>query len=467
MSTPRWICTVCGWIYNEFEGDPDSGIAPGTRFEDISEDWFCPLCGVTKADFITLEAYAAQRAHTGTATRTRRARGQVGGEDAVVIIGAGIAGWTVAERFREMDEDRQITLITADEGSVYPKPALSMAIGQGRSADDLIEQSGSDKAQALGVTLQANTRVLAIKPKDKRLTTSKGNVKYGELVLALGARQRSLPFEGDAADQILRVNDLASYRRLREKLTLGPQHITLIGAGLIGVEFAEDLRMGGHRVTLLDLGNQLLGRLAPPPIAAQLLDILRPKGIDFLPGVSLASLNRLDSTLCATLTNGQHLNTDLVISAMGLVPNNDLARKAGLVVNRGIVAQATHLQTSDPNIYAVGDCAEIDGRSYFYIEPIRRQAETVAAALCGKPHPFTHQPVAIRVKTPSLAINLCPPDLSLADFGGWHEHTGDGLHCRMDFLVHNQLAGFALTGRCTPESDILHRKVIESIGSLI
>lgn len=466
MSTPRWICTVCGWIYNETEGDPDSGIAPGTRFEDIPEDWSCPLCGVTKADFITLEAYAAQRAQTGSVTRPRRARGQVGGEDAVVIIGAGIAGWTVAERFRAMDGDRPLTLITADEGCIYPKPALSMAISQGRSADDLIEQSGAHKAQALGITLQANTRVLSIKPKEKRLTTSKGNVKYGELVLALGASQRSLPFEGDATDQILRVNDLASYRRLREKLASGPQHITLIGAGLIGVEFAEDLRAGGHRITLLDLGDQLLGRLAPKPVAARLLNVLQPNGIDFLPGVSLAALNRVDSRLCATLTNGQQLETHLVISAMGLVPNIELARKAGLLVNRGIVAHAAHLQTSDPNIYAVGDCAEIDGRSYFYIEPIRRQAETVAAALCGKLNPFTHQPVAIRVKTPSLAINLCPPDKSVADFGGWHEHTGDERPCRMDFLVHNQLVGFALTGSCTQESDNLRQRVTESMDSL-
>ncbi|MDY0146693.1 MAG: FAD-dependent oxidoreductase, partial [Halothiobacillus sp.] len=250
--TTRWICLICGWIYDETKGDPDSGIAPGTRFEDIPEDWSCPLCGVTKADFITMEEYAAQRASSGPKSRPRRARGQVGGEDAVVIVGSGIAGWTAAEQLRAQDADRLITLITADDGCVYPKPSLSMAIGQGRSADDLIEQSGPDKAEALGVTLQANTRVLGIKPKDKRLMTTKGKVTYGDLVLALGASQRRLAFEGDAADQILRVNDLTSYRKMREKLSSGPQHVTLIGAGLIGVEFAEDLHAGGHRVTLLD-----------------------------------------------------------------------------------------------------------------------------------------------------------------------------------------------------------------------
>lgn len=467
--TPRWICLICGWIYDEVKGDPDSGIAPGTRFEDIPEDWSCPLCGVTKADFITMEEYAAQRASSGPMTRPRRARGQIGGEDAVVIVGSGIAGWTAAEQLRAQDLDRQITLITADDGCVYPKPSLSMAIGQGRSADDLIEQSGPDKAEALGVTLQANTRVLSIKPKDKRLMTTKGKVAYGDLVLALGSSQRRLTCEGDAADQILRVNDLTSYRKMREKLSRGSQHVTLIGAGLIGVEFAEDLQAGGHRVTLLDLGAQLLGRLVPTPVARLLLSSLRERGTEFMPGISIAALNTNSNRLRATLSDGELLTTDLVISAVGLVPNTDLARKAGLNVNRGIVANADNMRTGDPHIYAIGDCVEVDGRSYFYIEPIRRQAATVAAALVGKHRPFEHLPTAIRVKTPSLPINVCPPDRSVADFGNWHVHTPDEVNeadkgaCRMDFLVRNQLMGYALTGRCTPQSEHLHRIVIESL----
>ncbi|MEO1751754.1 FAD-dependent oxidoreductase [Thiofaba sp. EF100] len=446
MTTPRWICKTCGWIYDETTGDPDSGLAPGTRFEDIPEDWSCPLCGVTKADFITLEEYAAQRAASGPKPRPRRARGQVGGEDAVVIIGSGIAGWTVAERLRERDPDRPITLITADDGCIYPKPALSMAIRQGRSADDLVEQSGPNKAEALGITLQANTRVMGIKPADRRLLTAKGNVKYGQLVLALGANQRRRAFEGDAADDILRVNDLVSYRRMREKLNLRPMHVTLIGAGLIGVEFAEDLHAGGHQVTLLDLGDQLLGRLAPQPIASRLLAALQPQGVDFRPGVSLASLDREGDRYRATLTHGGTLETDLVISAMGLVPNIELAKKAGLAVNRGILADPADMRSSDPHVFAVGDCAEVDGRSYFYIEPIKRQAEAIAAALCGQSAPFEHRPTAIRVKTTSLALSLCPPDLSVADLGGWHLSTKQGGSCRMDFLVHGKLAGYALSG---------------------
>ncbi|MHB1228881.1 MAG: FAD-dependent oxidoreductase [Halothiobacillus sp.] len=464
MNTPRWICTVCGWIYNEVEGDPDSGIAPGTRFEDIPANWSCPLCGVTKADFITLEAYAAQRASSGPKTRPRRARGQIGGEDTVVIIGGGIAGWTVAERLRERDPERPITLITADDGCIYPKPALSMAIGQGRSPDDLIEQSGTEKAEALGVTLQANTRVMGIKPINKRLTTTKGNVKYGQLVLALGASQRRHSFAGDAADDILRINDLTSYRHLRTLLEGESRHVVLIGAGLIGVELAEDMTAGGHRVTLLDVGTQLLGRLAPPSIAQQLLTAMTPKGISFCPGVSLAALDREANRYRAMLTNGAALATDIVISAMGLMPNIELAKHAGLQVGRGITAQASDLRTSDQDIFAVGDCAEIDGRSYFYIDPIRRQAETVAASLCGERHPFERHPISIRVKTPSLTLHLCPPDQSVADFGDWHFHAGEGINSRVDFLAHQRLAGYALSGSHTQESELLNKVLISQLN---
>lgn len=462
----RWICKTCGWIYDESKGDPDSGIAPGTPFEDIPDDWYCPLCGVGKADFITLDEYAAQQAANGPKTRPRRARGKVGGEDAVVIVGSGIAGWTVAERLRERDPGRPITLITADDGCVYPKPTLSMAIGQGRDADQLVETSGPEMAARLQVTLQANTRVLGIKPERKRLTTAKGNVKYGDLVLALGASQIRLPIKGDAADEILRINDLISYRNFRQRLDGASRHVTVIGAGLIGTEYAEELKSAGHRVTLLDLGEQMLGRLLPAEIARELQGALLGEAVEFRPGISLKQVDHGPEGYRLQLSDGRSMDTDMVISAVGLAPNTDLARKAGLAINRGILAEPDTLQTSAAHVYALGDCVEVHGRSYHYIEPIKRQARTVAAAIVGQPEPFAMRPSQIRVKTPGLPLNICPPDAAVIDFGAWHVVAKAGRNVHMEFLIGGQLGGYALSGDCASQANELYKKIVEQPPSL-
>ncbi|WP_247709451.1 FAD-dependent oxidoreductase [Guyparkeria sp. SB14A] len=333
-----------------------------------------------------------------------------------------------------------------------------MAISQGRAPEDLVEQSGPAKAAELGITLQPNTSVLALNTDGKRLLTTRGPVHYGELVLALGARQRFRAFDGDAAPRITRLNHLAAYQRLRARLEGETRHVTIIGAGLIGVELAEDLTAGGHRVTVLDLGERPLDRLAPAPLGDELGRHLAAKGVDFRPGISLARVDPADGRLKVTLTNGCEIRTDEVISAMGLVPNTDLANRAGLVTNRGILASAQTMQTSDPHVYAVGDCAEIKGRSYFFIEPIRRMATTAAAALNGDCEPFEHRPAAIRVKTPSLPIMLCPPDRRLADLGRWTPHTvAEGQ--RNDFVSRGQLAGYALAGKAVSEHESLYRRV--------
>jgi len=455
----RWICTVCGWIYDEDEGDPDSGLAPGTRFEDIPDDWYCPLCGVTKADFVPLHEYAAQRAEQARDDiRPRAARDGIGGCDSVVIVGAGIAGWTVAEQIRARDPDRAITLISNDDAAAYTKPGLSMAISQGRAPADLVEQSGPSKAAELGITLAANTSVISVNTEGRRLLTTRGPIRYGELVLALGGRQRFRPFDGDAAGRITRLNHLAAYRRLRERLDGESRHVTLVGAGLIGVELAEDLTAGGHRVTVLDLGERMLDRLAPEPLGTELGEHMIAKGVDFRPGTSLARLDHAEGCLRATLSNGGELMTDEVITAMGLVPNTDLASRADLATNRGIMVAAQTMQTSDPHVYAVGDCAEIDGHCYFYIEPIRRMATTAAAALCGESAPFEHRPTAIRVKTPSLPIMLCPPDRDRVDFGRWMPQAVPQGH-RHDFLSRGRLAGYALSGKAVTENESLYRRL--------
>jgi rubredoxin-NAD+ reductase len=449
----RWVCDACGYIYNEAEGDPDSGLAPGTRYEDIPDDWMCPLCGLSKSDLRLLpevtQAPVARRAPVAKGGKCR------GGDDYVVIVGAGVAGWSVAEAIREQDGETPILLVSACEGISYPKPALSTALAHGKSADDLVEIDAVAHAQQLGMDVRTETRVLKIDTARKRLTTAKGGIQYGKLILALGAHQRELPLEGDAADGVLRVNDLMAYRKLRTRLEQGAQHVTILGAGLIGTEFAEDLSAGGFQVSVVDPTDYPLASLLPGSVGQQLRQRLQEKGVEWLFHRTLDRLEHNAGRLRATLSDGEAFETDLVISAAGLVANTALAEKAGLAVNSGIATDAL-MQTSASDVYAIGDCAAVEGTVFAYIEPIRRQAQTIASGLRGAPLPFDSHPPLVRVKTPSFPLTVCPP----RGAEGMAPVVSEQEPGRIDYYDGERFAGFVLSDEMAGSGASLYRSLV-------
>lgn len=449
----KFLCQVCGFVYDEAKGDPDGGLAPGTRYEDIPDDWTCPLCGVSKADLVPIQDPPPQ---TVVSNRTRTPNR---GGDAVVIVGAGIGGWSAARALRERLPERPITLVSACAADVYSKPSLSMAMAAGRSAEQLVDQNGFERAGALNISLRSSCRVLRIDARRQRLITTRGTLPYARLVLALGARQIRLAIEG--SDQILRVNDLQSYRRLRERLASGVQHVTLIGAGLIGCEFAEDLHRGGYRVTLLDQAPAMLPGLLPRHLSDWLQMHLVDAGIEFRAGTSLQKLTTSGSGYRLHLRDGSTLDTDLVLSAVGLTPELTLAGKAGLATGHGIQVRAEDMATSIENVYALGDCAEVEGRVYSYIEPILRQAETVAAAVAGARQPFVARPPLIRVKTTSLPLAVCVPDPAQ---GHWQTVHEDGSDCHLNLVHNGEIRGFAVSGALVRDADRLYRQLQAAPG---
>jgi rubredoxin-NAD+ reductase len=452
----KYLCVVCGWIYDEAKGDPDSGLAPGTRFEDIPDDWYCPLCGVTKADMSLLPDKPATPA-VASKPVAKKSGNSKGGADTLVILGAGIAGWATAEAIRRHNPEKPILMVSACDGSVYSKPALSVAMGKGLSADDLVEKSAEGMAAELGIDVRTKTRVMRIDRERKRLVTAKGGIGYGQLVIAVGARQRKLPVQGNAAKEMLGVNDLISYKKLRQKLEAGVEHVTIVGAGLVGVEFAEDLIAGGKSVTVLDMADGPLASLLPGPVSHQLQQRLADKGVTWRFNTGMESLDKGEGRYVATLTDGTELETDLVISAAGLEVLSELAEKSGLNVNRGICVDE-QMRTNDENIFAVGDCAEVNGQIYAYIEPIRRQAESIAAAIEGKSQPFEAKAPVVRVKSPSLPLCAAPP---LQEGGSWEvvAHDADGL--KMEYRIGNQLAGFALSGKKIAEAAKMEKAMLQ------
>jgi len=452
----RWICEACGLIYDEAKGDPDSGLAPGTRFDDIPDDWKCPLCGMTKSDLRLMPDTppAQQRAAQPVARRNQSS----GGHDYVVIVGGGVAGWAAAEAIRRGNTDQPVLLVTACAGLVYPKPAISIAMSQGRSADDLVDKDGETYAAELGIEIRTATRVIKIDRDRKRLVTAKGAIEYGQLVMALGANQRHLPVAGDAADAVMTVNDLSSYRRYRELLQHGNAHVTILGAGLIGCEFANDLVKSGFRVSVVDPSSRPLASLLPEPMGMDLQQRLAGEGVDWRLGATVSRIDRVDGRLQASLSNNETIDTDLVLSAAGLVPNIALARKSGLAVDGGIAVNED-MQTSDADIYALGDCAAVDGRVYAFIEPIRRQAATIAENIAGRKQPFAMTPPLVRVKTSSMPISVSSRQVpGSLDWKAVNSEVG-GLY--FEARENGELVGFALSDRLADNAGNLHRQVME------
>lgn len=456
----KYICRICGFIYDEAEGDPDSGLAPGTRFADIPDDWTCPLCGVSKIDMVLLEDFQ-QQAEANVTPLDMQLRSTADSRRAIVVIGAGIAAWSAVAEIRKLDKDTPIIMISGGSADYYPKPLLSMAYAQQRDPDAIVEATGAVKAAELDVVLREHTKVIAVNRARKRLLTTRGSLYYDKLILATGAHQAELRCHGDALDTVLRVNDLDSYRQLRERLQQPGKRVAIIGAGLIGCELAEDLTRGGHEVTLIERGSQPLLQLLPRTMAQSLRQQLAERGIRCQVQREIDAIDHLDHGLLITCKDGGALETDVVISAIGLVPNTRLAAAAGLDCRRGILVDADDMRSSDPDIYALGDCAQVGQHCFSYIDPIQRQARTLAASLAGTTLPFIPRQPLIRVKTPSLPLVVCLPPSEHS--GHWHLAKADAKGHYMVFLSGGRVLGFALSGTFTQHGQKLYADIIETL----
>ena len=403
-----FICRACGLLYDEAEGDADSGLPPGTRFADIPDDWACPLCGVGKADFEPYVAEAPlQKARKASATRPAAARHDAG----TVIVGAGRAGWQMAQALRERDADMPITIVTSCSGDVYDKPMLSVAISRGIAPDRLARETAADAAMRLGVKLLAHTDAVRILPAARQLRTSRGTLRYRQLVLAHGAQARALPQL--PASLCWHINHLQAYKKFRAFVGETPQRIAIVGAGLIGSELANDLALAGHQITLIDVADRPLAACAPAERSQQLLQAWKPLQITFAGGVHIAAVEQVAAGrgLAAfreiTTHCGRVFEVDHIIVAAGLQTPGRLANGAGLAWNNGIDVKADTLATSVECIHALGDCIAIDGRVSRFIEPIARQAQAIAAGITGgDARPYRLTPVPVRVKTSSLPFTV-------------------------------------------------------------
>jgi len=304
-------------------------------------------------------------------------------QPAIVIIGSGLAGFTVVREIRKLDKAVSITLITREPGYFYSKPMLSTALASKKESSQLISTSSENMATQLEITIMGNTDVLSIDTDAQTVSTSEGELAYGKLVMALGADQIRIPLHGNAAQEVMTVNDLEDYAKFRKAIE-GKKKIAILGAGLIGCEFANDLVQGSYEVDVIDLAPQALGRLIPESAAIELQSKLSDAGVHWHFSTTVQAIEREDDALQITLTNGEKISSDVVLSAVGLRPRLDLAKNAGLATAAGIQVNR-HLETSADHVYAIGDCAEVEGLILPYVMPIM-QEHWRQLYLVKKPH---------------------------------------------------------------------------------
>lgn len=364
----------------------------------------------------------------------------------IVIIGTGLAGYSTARELRKHDADVPLVMLSRDAGDYYYKPDLSEALAKGRAPADLIRKPAAQMAAELDADVRAHVEVEAIDPAAHAVVVNGAALRYSRLVLASGARPIAPALAGDAADAVHQINNHGDYVPFRAALDTA-QTVVVLGAGLIGCEFSNDLAARGLAVHCVDPVAWPLQRFLPETCGVALRGALAATGVHWHLGRMAAAVQHAEGVGYAVeLDDGTLLQADVVLCAIGLRPALELAGAAGLAVNRGVVVDR-YLQTSDPHICALGDCAEVDGQFRPFVSPLMQAARALGNTLAGAPTPVKYPTLPVIVKTPACPTLVYP---SPVDGGTW-QIEGAAPDLAASYMHGRQLTGFALTGAATKQ----------------
>lgn len=373
----------------------------------------------------------------------------------IVIVGTGLSGYSLVRELRKLDKTTPVVMVTADDGVNYSKPMLSTGFTKGKEAEGLAQGDTEAMAEQLSVDIRTYSTVTGIDTGARELVLGDERLAYSKLVLAWGADVIRLGLDGDGLDRVYSINDLLDYRAFRKALE-GGKRVAIMGAGLIGCEFANDLRNGGYEVDVIAPDAAVMPSLLPEAAANAVQQELQALGVNFHLGTVVQRVDRDGQGVKLALANGDTLAADLVVSAVGLRPRTELARAAGIEAGRGIVVNRA-LETSAPDVYALGDCAEVDGQVLLYVLPLMACARALAKTLTGERTEVSYGAMPVMIKTPCCPTAVCPPPAG--GEGEWDiEQEGSDVKARF-LSPSGEVLGFAVTGRFAVEKQALSREV--------
>ena len=322
---------------------------------------------------------------------------ELGAEHTVVIVGGGQAGGETASELRKQGFEGRIVIVGEETQPPYKRPPLSKAYLAGSVQEANLFVMQPPILEKHRIEFVGGTAVQAIDREARQLTLANGDtLGYDRLVLATGGRARPLPVDGADAANVFLLRSIDDVNRIRERCAEGKRAV-IVGGGFIGLEVAAVLLKQGLQVTVLEGLDRVLARVTAPEVSQFFERVHREAGVDLRTGAQLAGFEGHPEVTAARLADGSTVPADLVIVGIGLIANTELAAEAGLVVDNGIVVDEFG-QTSDPLIFAAGDCtnhpSEFLGRRVRLesVQNAMEQGRAVARNLMGKAEPYRNVP---------------------------------------------------------------------------
>lgn len=320
-----------------------------------------------------------------------------GQPERIVIVGAGQAGAQAAVSLRMAGYQGALSIVGDEPAPPYQRPPLSKGYLKGELDAERLWLKPADYYAEEKIDLVTGSPVARIDMANRLVELSTGSALYWDrLVIATGARPRKLDVPGATLDGVLELRTLADVDRLKPRLVAGSR-LVVVGAGYIGLEAAAVGRQLGASVTVLEYAPQVLGRVAGPEIGQFYVDVHRAAGVDLRTNARMAGFEGMDRVTGVRMEDGEVITADIVLVGVGVVPNMEIAREAGIVCGNGIVVDADG-RTSHPDVFAAGDVAfrplvhyGRDGR----LESVHNAIEggkLAAAAILGQPRPAVDVP---------------------------------------------------------------------------